>query len=78
MLAAAAADHDVTWLLELYADGRTAPLEEGVVEAGLLLRAAIPPRSARKGAALRERWTRQLELTSALGARLATRRASRR
>ncbi len=70
VLAAVAADHDVTWLLELYADGRTAPLEEGVVEAALLLRAAIPPRSARKGAELRERWTRQLELTSALSARL--------
>ena len=41
------------------------------MEAALLLRAAIPPRSARKGAALRERWTRQLDLTSALGSRLA-------
>jgi diguanylate cyclase (GGDEF)-like protein len=71
VLAATAADHDLTWLLELYADGRSAPLEEGVVEAALLLRAAIPPRSARKGAALRERWVRQTELTGALGARLA-------
>ena len=56
VLAAAAADHEVTWLLELYADSRTAPLEEGVVEAALLLRAAIPPRSAHKDAALRKRW----------------------
>ena len=59
VLAASAADHDLTWLLELYSDARTAPLEEGVVEAALLLRAAIPPRSARKGAALRERWAQQ-------------------
>jgi diguanylate cyclase (GGDEF)-like protein len=71
VLAASAADQDVTWLLELYADERTAPLEEGMVEAALLLRAAIPPRSARTGAELRERWTRQVELTNALGARLA-------
>jgi diguanylate cyclase (GGDEF)-like protein len=71
VLAASAADHDLTWLLELYADGRTAALEEALVEAALLLRAAIPPRSARKGAMLRERWTRQTDLTSALGSRLA-------
>jgi diguanylate cyclase (GGDEF)-like protein len=71
VLAASAADHDLTWLLELYADGRTAPLEEGLVEAALLLRAAIPPRSARKGAALRERWAQQVGLTNSLGTRLA-------
>jgi diguanylate cyclase (GGDEF)-like protein len=71
VLAAAAADHDLTWLLELYSDDRTAPLEEGVVEAALLLRAAIPPRSARKGATLRERWAQQVGFTNALGARLA-------
>jgi diguanylate cyclase (GGDEF)-like protein len=71
VLAAAAADHDLTWLLELYSDERTAPLEEGRVEAALLLRAAIPPRSARKGAALRERWAQQAGLTNSLGARLA-------
>jgi HD-GYP domain-containing protein (c-di-GMP phosphodiesterase class II) len=71
VVAAASADHDLTWLLELYADGRTAPLEEGRVEAALLVRAAIPPRSARKGAALREHWARQVGLTNALGARLA-------
>jgi HD-GYP domain-containing protein (c-di-GMP phosphodiesterase class II) len=41
------------------------------VEAALLLRAAIPPRSARKGAALRERWARQVQLSNALGTRLA-------
>ena len=41
------------------------------MEAALLLRAAIPPRSARKGAALRERWAQQVGLTNALGARLA-------
>jgi HD-GYP domain-containing protein (c-di-GMP phosphodiesterase class II) len=71
VLAASAADHDLTWLLELYADGRTAPLEEGMVEAALLLRAAIPPRSARKGAAVRERWAQQVGLTNSLGMRLA-------
>jgi diguanylate cyclase (GGDEF)-like protein len=71
VLAACAADQDVTWLLELYADDRSAPLDEGVVEAALLLRAAIPPRSARTGAGLRERWTRQVELTNALGGRLS-------
>jgi diguanylate cyclase (GGDEF)-like protein len=71
VLAAAAADHDLTWLLELYSDDRTAPLEEGVVEAALLLRAAIPPRSARKGAVLRERWAQQVGLTNSLGARMA-------
>ena len=71
VLAAAAADNEVTWLLELYADDRTAPLDEAIVEAALLVRAAIPPRSARKGAALRERWARQVTLSNALGSRLA-------
>jgi diguanylate cyclase (GGDEF)-like protein len=71
VLAASAADNEVTWLLELYADERTAPLDEAVVEAALLLRAAIPPRSARKGAVLRERWARQVTLSNALGSRLA-------
>jgi HD-GYP domain-containing protein (c-di-GMP phosphodiesterase class II) len=71
VLAASAADNEVTWLLELYADERTAPLDEALVESTLLLRAAIPPRSARKGAALRERWSRQVTLSNALGARLA-------
>ena len=33
VLAAAAADNEVTWLLELYADDRTAPLDEAIVEA---------------------------------------------
>jgi diguanylate cyclase (GGDEF)-like protein len=72
VLAAAAADHDFTWLLELYADERSAPLEEAVYECGLLLRAAIPPRPAGKGGeALLQRRTRQLQLTSGLAARLA-------
>jgi diguanylate cyclase (GGDEF)-like protein len=70
VLAAAAADHDLTWLLELYADTRTAPLDESLVEASLLVRAAIPPRSARKSAALHERWAQQVGLTNALGERL--------
>jgi diguanylate cyclase (GGDEF)-like protein len=72
VLAAAAADHDGTWLLEVYSDERSAALEEGRLEAGLLVRAALPPRPAGKGgAALLERRTRQLLLTSALAARLA-------
>jgi diguanylate cyclase (GGDEF)-like protein len=72
VLAAAAADHDFTWLLELYSDGRSAPLEEAMYECGLLLRAAIPPLPAGKGgAALLQRRTRQVQLTSGLAARLA-------
>jgi diguanylate cyclase (GGDEF)-like protein len=72
VLAAAAADHDYTWLLELYSDDRSAPLEEALYECGLLMRAAIPPRPAGKGgAALLERRTRQVQLTSAVAARLA-------
>ena len=71
VLVSAAADNEVTWLLELYADQRTAPLEEAFVEAALLVRAAIPPRSPRKSAALRQRWARQVQLSNALGARLA-------
>jgi diguanylate cyclase (GGDEF)-like protein len=78
VLAASAADHDLTWLLELYSDDRTAPLEEALVDATLLLRAAIPPRSARKGAALRDRWAQQVGLTNALGARLAEETAVQR
>jgi diguanylate cyclase (GGDEF)-like protein len=72
VLAAAAADHDGTWLLELYADGYSAAMEEARLEAGLLMRAALPPRPAGKGGgALLERRNRQLQLTSALAARLA-------
>jgi diguanylate cyclase (GGDEF)-like protein len=72
VLAAAAADHDFTWLLELYSDERSAPLEEAMYECGLLLRAAIPPRPAGKGgAALLQRRTRQVQLTSGVAARLA-------
>jgi diguanylate cyclase (GGDEF)-like protein len=72
VLAAAAADHDFTWLLELYADERSAPFEEAMYECGLLMRAAIPPRPAAKGgAALLQRRTRQVQLTSGLAARLA-------
>ncbi len=75
VLAAAAADHDGTWLLEVYSDEDSAPLEDGRLEAGLLVRAAIPPRPAgRGGAGLLERRTRQLRLTSALAARLAAAR----
>jgi diguanylate cyclase (GGDEF)-like protein len=72
VLAAAAADHDFTWLLELYSDERSAALEEAMYECGLLMRAAIPPRPAGKGgAALLQRRTRQVQLTSGLAARLS-------
>jgi diguanylate cyclase (GGDEF)-like protein len=72
VLAAAAADHDFTWMLELYADERSAPLEEAQYECSLLVRAAIPPRPAGKGgSALLQRRTRQVQLTSGLAARLA-------
>ena len=72
VLAAAAADHDFTWLLEIYADERSGALEEAMYECGLLVRAAIPPRPAGKGGtALLQRRTRQVQLTSGLAARLA-------
>jgi HD-GYP domain-containing protein (c-di-GMP phosphodiesterase class II) len=72
VLAAVAADHDFTWLIELYGDEQSAPLEEALLECGLLARAAIPPSPAGKGgAALLERRTRQMRLTSALAERLA-------
>jgi diguanylate cyclase (GGDEF)-like protein len=72
VLAAVAADHDFTWLLELYADERSAPLEDALLGTGLLVRAAIPPRPAGKGgSALLVRRTRQMQLTSALAERLA-------
>ena len=72
VLAAAAADHDFTWLLELYSDERSAALEEAMYECGLLMRAAIPPRPAGKGgAALLQRRTRQVQLASGVAARLS-------
>ena len=47
-------------------------LEEAMYECGLLMRAAIPPRPAGKGgAALLQRRTRQVQLTSGVAARLA-------
>jgi len=72
VLVATAADHDGTWLLEIYADGRSGTLEDGRLDAGLLVRAAIPPRPARSGGrAVLERRTRQLGLIRAVGERLA-------
>jgi diguanylate cyclase (GGDEF)-like protein len=72
VLAAVAADHDVTWLVEIYGDECSAPMEEAMLECGLLMRSALPPRPAGKGgAALLARRTRQVALTSALAARLA-------
>ena len=72
VLAAAAADHDFTWLLEIYGDERSAPLEEAMLDCGLLVRSALPPLPAGQGgAALLGRRTRQVALASALAARLA-------
>ena len=72
VLGVAAAAADGTYLVELYADRATAPLGEAELELRLLTRAAIPPGSAAGGDADRlRRRTRQLELTSSLGARLA-------
>lgn len=72
VLATVAADHDYTWLLEIFGDDRSAPLEDALLECGLLVRSALPPRPALKGgAALLERRTRQVKLTSTLAARLA-------
>ena len=72
VLVAAAADHDCTWLLEVYGDEHSSPLEEAVFECALLMRSAMPPQPAgRGGAALLARRTRQVELTGTLAARLA-------
>jgi GAF domain len=72
MLAAAAAAHDGTWLLELYSDAATALLDEALVETALLMRAAVPPLPAgRDRVRLVERRTAQLRLTGGLGLRLA-------
>jgi diguanylate cyclase (GGDEF)-like protein len=72
VIVAAAADHDFTWVLEIYADERSDSFEEAVLECGLLMRSALPPRPAeRAGAALLARRNRQVALTSTLAARLA-------
>jgi GAF domain len=68
VIAAAAADDERTWLLEIYGDDETAPLEDAVLECGLLMRAAMPPRPA--GTPLARR-TRQLGLMNAVAGRLA-------
>ncbi|HYN52287.1 MAG TPA: diguanylate cyclase [Thermoleophilaceae bacterium] len=72
VLVAAAVDRECTWLLEVYGDEHSSALEEAVVEGGLLIRAAMPPRPAGRGqAALLARRTRQVRVTSALATRLA-------
>jgi diguanylate cyclase (GGDEF)-like protein len=72
VIGVAAAAADGTYLVELYADHATAPLIEAELELRLLARAAIPPGSAAGGdSAQLQKRTRQLELTSALSARLA-------
>ena len=72
VLAAAAAGPDGTYLLELFADGETAALAVAETDLYLLARAAIPPRAIvdREKEQMRAR-TQRLELTSALGSRLA-------
>ncbi len=73
VLAVAAADHDGTWLLEIYSDTASGSLEEAALDAGLLMRAAIPPRPAGRGrGAMLERRTAQLRLAGELGLRLST------
>jgi diguanylate cyclase (GGDEF)-like protein len=71
---ATAAGFDGTWLLEIYADGASMPLTEAELEIGLALRAAVPPRPEpdRRSELLDRRTRRRVELTGALGARLAT------
>jgi putative methionine-R-sulfoxide reductase with GAF domain len=60
------------WLLELYGDGRSAALDDALLECGLLMRSAIRPRPAgRGGSALPQRRTGQVQLLTALAARLA-------
>ena len=72
VLGVAAAAADGTYLVELYADGASAPLLEAELELRLLARAAIPPGSADGADVSRlEKRKRQLDLTGALGARLA-------
>jgi diguanylate cyclase (GGDEF)-like protein len=71
VLVAAAADFTFTWVLEIYADERSDSFEEAVLECGLLMRSALPPRPAeRAGATLLARRSRQVALTSTLAARL--------
>ena len=72
VLCAATADTRGTWLVELYADARSASLAEAELELRLLMRAAIPPRGEwGAGHELLVRRSRQLELASGLAARLA-------
>ena len=72
VIVTAAADYDFTWVLEIYADERSDSFEEAVLECGLLMRSALPPRPAERGdAALLARRTRQMALTGTLAARLA-------
>ena len=72
VLAATAADHDAD-----LAAGALRRRAHGAARGGRSSRRrcccapAIPPRSARKGAELRERWAPAVGLTNALGARLA-------
>ena len=67
VLAAAASDLQGTWLLELYGDAESAPLEEAAHEMSLLVRAALP---ATVGGPL-ERRSHHLEVVSAITAALA-------
>jgi diguanylate cyclase (GGDEF)-like protein len=72
LLATVAADLDFTWLLEIYGDEHSAPVEDALPACGLLMRSAIPPRPARRGgSALLQRRTLQVEFAGSLARRLA-------
>ena len=67
MLAAAASDLQGTWLVELFGDEQSAPLEGAEQELSLLVRAAVP---ATAGAPL-ERRSHHLEVVSGITAALS-------
>lgn len=72
VLAAVASDQDGAWLLELYSDERSSPLEEGLLDLGLLVQAAVQRRLVGgDGGSLLARRSSQLQLTSTLAGRLA-------
>jgi diguanylate cyclase (GGDEF)-like protein len=74
VLASAAGDREGTYLVELFGDAVSGPLEEIEVELRLAARAALPARpgsAPSPGSAPLERRSRNLDLATALGARLA-------
>jgi len=69
VLAAAASDEHGAWLLEVYADSDSRDLEDGALDAALLLRAAIPP--PRIGPSGAGPVSRELDVVRVLARRLA-------